>query len=385
MQRSLLWRFACLAFIAFAVSGAAHADIKAFNAAVKASDYKTAAAQAEDIWKTWDTTDEQTAVLAREFGFAALVAGRNDLAHRFGEFLVQKGATLKTPDDQPVISAVLYRVADFKLKKGDAERAALRSALVARNGVAGVDMTSVLSWEALYVADWNAGDWEGLIADGTAAAEYFKRQPGPLLNRQRDAEVFAASGKFLSGHNRLTKGRNDFYVGMADLHDAIVGDINAAASASMRKELYEAKWKAEAWALAIESYLASTYAQTGSLISSALQTRELLKPVNPPYAEDATNAQMPMCEGKFEGRKLVYPGNKQFKGLVAGVIAHMETDATGKVTKAEVLAAVPTEGFSDYVVETAKTWTFKPAAGVDTSACGLNSRNRVFRVMFTIG
>src|SRR5262245_40175476 len=85
----------------------AFADIKAYNAAVKAGDYKTAAAEAEAIWKTWDKTSADTALMAREFGFSALVSGRNDLAQSFGNFLVQQGKTLPTPDDQPATSAVL--------------------------------------------------------------------------------------------------------------------------------------------------------------------------------------------------------------------------------------------------------------------------------------
>ncbi|NJM25951.1 MAG: hypothetical protein HC859_11180 [Bacteroidia bacterium] len=136
-------------------------ELEASGTIVRAGDYKTAAAEAEGIWKTWDAGDEQTALIAREFGFASLVAGRNDLARQFGEFLVSEGARLKNPDNQPATSAVLLRVAEFKVKGGEDERKALRDALLARNAAAGVDMTSVLSWEALYLGAWNAADWEG--------------------------------------------------------------------------------------------------------------------------------------------------------------------------------------------------------------------------------
>jgi TonB family protein len=60
----------------------------------------------------------------------------------------------------------------------------------------------------------------------------------------------------------------------------------------------------------------------------------------------------------------------------------MEVAADGKVVDAELLAAVPAESFGEKVVETLRTWTFKPDRSVDRSTCRLNSRNRVFRVTF---
>ncbi len=211
-----------------------------------------------------------------------------------------------------------------------------------------------------------------------------KRQK-TLLHRQRDAEILQASASFLGGRGRLTKGRNEYYDAMADLHDAIVADIDAAEVPAMRDALFEAKWEAEAWALAIASYLESSYTQVGSNISTALEPRPLHQPKFVQHAEDPAVVQKPLCPGKFEGRKLVYPDNRAYQGLVGSVIARMETDVTGKVTRTEVLAAVPLKSFSDQVVRTLNTWTFEPAKGVDTSSCRLNSRNRNFKVIFRIG
>lgn len=362
------------------VAGGAFADIKAFNAAVRTGDYKAAATEAEATWKTWNLADEQTALIAREFGFAAFVAGRHDLALQFGRFLVDKGATLTTPDQQPATSAVLYRAAEFKLNGG--ERAALRDALLARSEASGVDMTSVLAWEVLYVADWSAGDWEAAETDALAAAEFFKRQPKGLLHRQRKAELTAASAMFLQGRNRVTKGRNDYYDRMVDINDAIVADINASASESDRKLLWPLKWQAEAWSMAMWSYLSSTYSQIDSFISTKVEARTLAQPTMAQYAEDPENAHLPLCEGRFDGKKLTYPSSKAYQGIVGAVIARMEVASDGKVTNVELLAGVPLESFGESVVSTLKTWTFKPDKGQDRSACKLNSRNRVFGVTF---
>jgi hypothetical protein len=382
MPMQFLRMLACTAF-AVVLCGTAGADIKAFNAAVKAGDYKTAATEAETIWKTWNTADEQTALMAREFGFAALVAGRNDLARQFGQFLVDKGVSLPTPDSQPATSAVLFHVAEFKNRNGDPERRALREALLARNGAPGVDMTSVLSWEALYIGDWNAGDWAGAQSDARAAAGFMSREKS-LAYRQRNAEVTGAAASFLDGRVRVTKGRNDYHAAMADVHDAIIGDLNSATSQAQRSSLWSIKWKAEAWAMAIESYLQSSYAQIGSNISTKLEARPLALPASAQFPEDAFAANIPLCNGKFEGRRLMYPASREFQGTVGAVIAHLETGKDGKVIKAEVLAAVPAEVFADKVVETLGTWTFKPEKGVNTSTCRMNSRNHVYKVIFRI-
>lgn len=385
MSFSAYLRGLFVAALAVMIAAPASADIKAFNAAVRSGDYKTAATEAETIWKTWNLADDQTALMAREFGFVALVSGRNDLALQFGQFLADKGPTLTKPDDQPWTSAVLHRVAAYKVKPGTPERQALREALQARSALPGVDMTTVLAWEVLHVADWNAGDWANVEIDATAAAEFFGRQPKGLLHRQRAAEVNAAAASFLSGRSRVTKGRNDYYDRMATVHNAIVADIDAASTPGDRNLLWSLKWKSEAWTLSMWSFLSSTYEQTGSLISTEVKERQLAQPKLAQYAESNDAAALPVCDGEFTGRKLTYPASQSFKGTVGAVLARMETGRDGKVTKVELLAAVPADAFGGGVVETLKTWYYKPAKDANLLACRLNSLNHVYQVIFLVG
>lgn len=49
-------------------------DIKSFNAAVTAGDFKKAAAEAATTWPTLDKSRDDIALIAREFGFAAYLA-----------------------------------------------------------------------------------------------------------------------------------------------------------------------------------------------------------------------------------------------------------------------------------------------------------------------
>lgn len=358
----------------------ASADLKSFNAAVKAGDFKAAATAAEATWKTWDRADPDTALLAREFGFAALVAGRNDLARQFGKFLVEEGARLATPDDQPLTSAVLYRAADLKLQDGASQRGALRSALRARMAAPGVDMTTVLAWELMYTSDWQAGEWDDAIASGTGAAEFYGRNR-TLLARQRKAELHAISSEFVKARGQQTQQRNDLYDRAADMHDRIVADIGAATSSSTKAELWAVKWEAEAWAMAIESFLLSSYQQVGSNISTALKPRPLVQPA---YAQHAESSPLPICAGSFEGKRLVYPENRKFRGVGAMVIG-LTTAADGKVTNVDVLGVIPDESFISGLVETMETWKYEVADGVDRNSCRVDSRNHVYKATFRIG
>jgi hypothetical protein len=233
-------------------------------------------------------------------------------------------------------------------------------------------MTSVLSWEVLYVADWNAADWASAKADADAAAAFLAREKS-LLVYQRKAELQGASAFFVGGRSRNTQSRNDFYPAMADVHDRIVGDLNGANSESLRSQLWPLKWKAEAWAIAIESYTVSSYEQVGSNISTKLDARALQQPNSFQYPEPASS-RLPVCKGGFEGERLVYPESKRFEG-VGSMIARLETDQTGKVTAVEILAAVPDESFVSNLVNTMKSWVYRPAPGLEPGSCRLDFRN----------
>jgi hypothetical protein len=361
----------------------AFADIQAFNAAIARNDYKAAAAEAEVVWKTWDRADKETALVAREFGYAAYMAGRYDLATQFGQFLVEQGAALPAPDKEPATSAVLLRTAEFSLSPGDVEAAALREALSARERQDGIDMTSVLGWERLYRARWTKGAWGEAERDAAAAAEFFKRAPS-LLVRQRNAEVLRATAAFAVERMNDTTERNRAYFLIADTHDALSGDINRIDDPAVLKQLWPLKWTSEAWAYAMESYLGSSDRQVGSIISSELKPRKLVQPDYAQYPEDGAMRSLPVCDGDFQGRKIVYPPSKAYQGQVGSVIARMETDTSGKVVNVEVLAAVPGEVFAKGVASTLKTWTYKASKKAAGASCRLNYRNHTYKVRFYI-
>src|SRR5262249_37719222 len=131
----------------------------AYNAAVKAGDYKAAAVEAKGIWPTFDKTAQNTAEVAREFGFASYVAGDYAQAREFGQFLKDKGASLPKPDDEPASSGVLLAAADYKLDAKPAAREALFAALTARAAQPGTDNITLMAAESLYLGDWAAANF----------------------------------------------------------------------------------------------------------------------------------------------------------------------------------------------------------------------------------
>lgn len=56
------------------MTASAAADIRSFNAAVKAGDFKVAAAEAVATWPTLNKARKDLAIIVQEFGFAAMMA-----------------------------------------------------------------------------------------------------------------------------------------------------------------------------------------------------------------------------------------------------------------------------------------------------------------------
>ena len=128
-MRAMAFIGACIASALFALP--AFADIRSFNAAVVARDFQKAAAEAASTWPTLDKSREDIALIAREFGFAAYVAGDFAAAKTYAEFAAAKPAE-GAASEFHLLSNVLLRAAEHRLKPSEATRNALLSALEAR-------------------------------------------------------------------------------------------------------------------------------------------------------------------------------------------------------------------------------------------------------------
>lgn len=358
---------------ALGVTGVALADIKGFNAAVQAGDYRTAAVEAKSAWASWDKADPDTAIVAREFGFASYVAGDHAAAREFGIFLRDNGKTLPKPDDQPASSAVLLAAAEFRLGATDATRSALFNALKAREEHPGIDNLSVLAAEALYKRDWAKGDWGRANESAALAWRLLGRAGAQLALRAMAARASAATAGFFSGPDKQD------YDNVVDTHDALVDALDAESDPQKRLAYAPLKYELEAWSLSMIRHFHATQ-QTGTLIPVRVRERTLKKPQQPLFPESVlTGDQCATVRGDFAHLK--YPQSAMHLGMVGTVIMKIDLDSAGRVIKGDVLASVPAGRFEEEVEKALPRVVFMP--GDDAKpGCELARTGYIFRTVF---
>lgn len=358
---------------AFGLAGAALADIKGFNAAVKAGDYRTAAAEAKTAWPTWDKSDPDTAIVAREFGFASYVAGDYAAAREYGVFLRDQGKSLATPDDQPASSAVLLAAADFRLGASEATRGALLTALKAREGKPGIDNLSVLAAEALYKYDWSKGDWAKASESAGVAWRLMDRAGAQLALRALDARATYATAGFFSGPDKQD------YDNVVDAHDAVVDALDKESNPQKRLAFAPLKYQLEAWSLSMIRYFHAGQ-QTGTNIPVRVKERDLRTPQYVIFpGSGLTGDQCTSLSADFD--HVQYPQAAMYLNMVGTVIMKIDLDSSGRVIKGEVLAAAPSGRFTEEVEKALPRVVFQRAEGSKPN-CEMARTDYVFRIMF---
>jgi hypothetical protein len=375
MQKRYLLRTMLVALATAALATPAFGDIAAFNAAVKAGDYKTAAAEAKTIWSTWDKADPDTAILAREFGFASYVSGDFAGAQMFGQFLKDKGATLPTPDDQPATSRVLLSAASFRLKSDDATRKDLLDALKAREAAPGLDTTSLLASEALYKSDWAAGRFVAASDSGMLAYRIISRGGEVLAPRALEARSTAAAAGFLGGRDQQDYGQ------MMDTHDAIIVAIDAAKDPKRRQSLVNLSFTMEAWGNATYQFFDSAE-QIGSSIPMKIKRRAFTRPQYTYFPDDPGSPAGDYCQLDINERAINYPQSSGFSGIVGSVIVKMDIDAQGGISNVEPLASVPARQFVEAVEDAAPRLKATRAGGAP--GCSIARENYIMTFVFRI-
>jgi len=379
VRRAVFAGAAALAVVS-AMAAPAAADIAAYNAAMQRGDMPAAWSAAKEVWATWDRTKPVTPIIAREFGFAALMSGDLDEAVKLAEVAVKQGASKETPDAEPWIAGVLLKAAEFRKDSTPARRTALRKALAARQEHPGYDLISIIGWQWVTAADWGAREWRDAEADAASAISLMQRGGGEWNDRIADAEVMGGAAAFMARRNLHNRAKNEAYDIMADAHDRIVDLIETEQSPAMLKTLWKAKWMSEAWAIAIEAYINSVYEQVGSKVDTSLKARPLRRPGR---AEVAPAGELPLCEGELTGPRLLYPGSKEYSGMTGSVIARLSTDETGKVVDVSELASVPAQEFFEPLAKQLSNMRWQPAGS--TEGCTLKSNDYVFKVRFYVG
>ena len=142
-----------------ALGAPARADIREFNAAVNARDYRMASIVAAETWPQLDKSSPEIAVIAREFSWVAMLAGQPAAAQVYARFLIEQGGALPKPDTTPAVSRVLFEWSGLAKTPTAESRARLLTALQQRAANPGRDLISVRAAQLLHRKSWDASEW----------------------------------------------------------------------------------------------------------------------------------------------------------------------------------------------------------------------------------
>lgn len=374
--RVTLGRLIAIAF-AFVLAGSpAVADIKSFNAAMKDRDYARATVAAASAWSTLDKSRGDLAIIAREFSFAAYLAGDYAAARSYGEAALSASATL---GEEPVLRAasdVLLRVAEFKLTSSAQTRDRLYASLDARAAMEGIDLIAYMAADAMTAYDFDRGAWKEAEASAALGARLSDAGGAGFLIYAYRFELFENVAAYMRTRDVKPFER------MTALKEKIVVTIDAAASDEAAAPFAKFYWEVHAWQNSTGSHLVAR---------RKMKWPEPDATRTPRKADDrsvrllALRTEDDACQSAIDMRRdIEYPRSALYKGLIGTVILRVDIDEKGAAANPEILTSVPAKYFGDAVLKSAKDIRYKPGDKW-SSDCSLVQPQRVVTFQFTIG
>jgi len=356
-----------VAAIAMLAAAPAFADIASFNAAVKAGDFKKAATEAAATWPQLDKSREDIGLIAREFGFAAYVATDYAAARSYSEFAASKTSS----DADGLLSNVLLRLSEHKLKLSNGTRENLNEALVARTALPGFDVISFLGADTLVAYDFEKGRWKNAAASSDMAVKLTEAAgPSYAVQRRRFA-LFAAVAEYMATEEPAV------YDQFTALKKAVVDEIDAAASEEAAARFAPLYWEIKAWQETLDAHLSAlgkkrpppVYGFDMEQALNVTERRKTLLHQYPPFNP---------CHRRMElSKHPQYPGSALYRGFVGTVVLRMDIDAGGKPINPEVLAAVPEKYFGKTALDSVKNISFEKGASWDEAKCSMAEQGHV--------
>lgn len=342
----------------------AHSDIRSFNAAVEAGDYRGATVVAGQTWPTVDRASPTAAPVAREFAWVAMLAGEPASALIYSRFLVEQGSQLAHPDPAPAVSRVLHHWASLEANASPQARASLLQSLYTRATVSGRDLVSPRAAQALFAEAWAAGDW----AQAESAAMYAIRflddlQAGGIATRY-EARRSQAMARFMR-----TKSP-DAYNALYDIAGEVHDQIAATPDAEMRIRLAIEYHAAAAWADAIYGGLGSRQRDVADRRQSITAGRPSLADLLYPAPGDAS---LPRCRIALArgAESPGFPFVSRFKELAGSVTYAAEVSPSGALANPRLLAFAPHAEFVQATQAVQTSWRWRIEGTAQPPACRL--------------
>lgn len=355
------------------------ADIKSFNAAMKVKDYKAAAAAAASTWPGLDKSRKDLAVIAREFGFAAYLAGDLPAAKTYGE---AASAASRVAAEEPALviaSDLLWRLAEHQISPNGDTRGRLFTLLQSRATHPGIDLVAYVSASALTAYDFDKGHWRNAAASAALGGQLTADEPG-YLETNFQFEIVGATATYMVEPNM--KAHDVFRV----LQERVVSAIAAAPPEASIADLEKLYHETNAWIITTHEHLDAMH----KLRDDAKRDEELKRFFEGADYRAATwRIRPPLPEGVCpvslakDTYKPTYPRSLNFRGMIGTIILKTDVDATGKGYSARVAAAAPGKEFAEAALKTAPKMMFNPQPGA-ASGCTLAQKDKVVIVSFTV-
>jgi TonB family protein len=354
----------------------ASADIKTFNEKVVAKDFKAAAAEASTTWPTLDKSRRDISIIAREFGFAAYMAGDYTAARTFAEFAVANEPAGPDAEEQRATATALIKLAAFKQQPTQATRNELFDALSVRAGMPGIDIISYLGIDATLAYDFQKGYWKDAQASSTVG-EQLTTAAGPIYKlSNRKFQLYNAVATYMTAREKSV------YEKLETLSRTMRDDIEAAATENDAAELADFYWDVNAWKQAIGLHLVARRKMKSPDETKDDDEEEASERLTSLLGQ---RADAKTCMSRIEMRKrLSYPPSALYDGLIGVVILRVDVDEQGKASNAEVVTAVPEKYFGEAVLKSVKDIRYIPGEPWNAS-CSLAAKARIISFNFTIG
>jgi hypothetical protein len=342
------------------LGGPASADIVAFNAAVQAGDYRAASLEASTAWPSVDKASPDAAAIAREFGWAAMLAGDPSSALVYARFLVERGASLPHPDPAPAVSRVLFDWASLKAASSAQSRVRLLASLHARATVAGQDLISVRASQALQAEAWSAADWSQAEGAAMLALRFLDDLGVGETAARYEARRHQHTANFM--RTKSPDAYNALYAMVDQLHEQL------ERAGAERDRLSVEYFKAVGWADA--AYAAMSAADRRQTPDRRQTAGAGQKPIAELLYPAPGDASLPRCRLVL-GRSPKTPGFpfvSRFRDFGGVVTYALEVRPNGAFANPRLLAAAPHADFGGAVQDVVGSWTWR-VEGQQPPAC----------------
>jgi TonB family protein len=342
-------RAGLFALVAAVLAAPAFADLKTYNAAVLRADFASAANEAKATWPTLDKSRADIFVIAREFGWTAMVADRLDVARDI--MSSPPGSTVS--DDAPELTAVLKAWVDFRTKSDGGTRKKLMDALTARAASNYADLISVRAAQDLFRDEWDRNAMPAAARIAELGAKLVSELGEDMIDAHYAMQRFQLVSEFIDKPQRAD------FVAIAELADQIKARLAGETNPAKRERLIKE--------------LANTLSWKG-VERNVLGRRNVNLPDEPMEGDSGMgwftapgDLSLSQCAIALDMQAVRprYPRMALSKGLPGYAIYAFEVGEGGAFRSARVLGSAPHESFTETIDEILPTWRWKMRPGAE--------------------